>query len=42
MKGAPVDDIKIAENPIEIDMPNGVIEKSHAYAPSKFQTSLRN
>ena len=28
LPGVPVDDIKIAENPIEIEMPNGVIEKS--------------
>ena len=31
LPGAPVDDIKIAENPIEIEMPNGVIEKVHTH-----------
>ena len=30
--GAPVDDIKLAVNPIEIEMPNGRIEKAHKRA----------
>jgi len=28
LPGAPVDDIKVATKPIEIEMPNGIIEKS--------------
>ena len=28
LPGAPMDDIKVAAQPIEIEMPNGIIEKN--------------